>query len=281
MASAGRILIMPKGNYDPTASYENLDLVFHGGTSWIAKKTVTGIEPAETNSEYWFKLCESFDATEIYSRLAALENQMLSTASLDDIDLSGYALKSDLNTTNTTVEGMKSDVNTLKSDVSTVKTNVSTLTTKASNLETNVSGLGTTVSNLQTKLNSLPTSANTEIVSYSGKGTSGSANPCSITFSKIIPKVLICIGWMQSNGHQVSMGTTGYRYTQPYLLCITLTTAFSRENGFLLCDSSEMPSRYAKKSEDGKTISWYVDTASNPQAQLNLSGYTYYILGIA
>lgn len=53
MASAGRILIMPKGNYDANTTYEMLDLVFHNGTSWLARKTVVGIEPSEANEEYW------------------------------------------------------------------------------------------------------------------------------------------------------------------------------------------------------------------------------------
>lgn len=53
MASAGRILIMPKGNYNASTTYEMLDLVNHNGTSWLAKKTVVGIEPSEANSECW------------------------------------------------------------------------------------------------------------------------------------------------------------------------------------------------------------------------------------
>lgn len=53
MASAGRILIMPKGAYDASKTYEMLDLVSHNGTSWLAKKTVNGVEPSEANSEYW------------------------------------------------------------------------------------------------------------------------------------------------------------------------------------------------------------------------------------
>ena len=108
MASAGRILIMPKGNYNTETEYEMLDLVFHNGKSWVAKKTVQGIEPseAEMSADYWMKMCESIDLTEVHNRISAIENQMLSTLSLDDIDLSGcatkeelanYATKSDLN----------------------------------------------------------------------------------------------------------------------------------------------------------------------------------------
>jgi hypothetical protein len=56
MASAGRILIMPKGYYDSSITYEMLDLVSHNGKTWLAKKTVSGIEPSETNSEYWMDM---------------------------------------------------------------------------------------------------------------------------------------------------------------------------------------------------------------------------------
>lgn len=54
MASAGRILIIPKGTYDSSKTYEMLDLVNHNGVSWLARKTVTGIEPNE--GEYWHPL---------------------------------------------------------------------------------------------------------------------------------------------------------------------------------------------------------------------------------
>lgn len=96
MASAGRILILPKGDYDSTKEYEMLDLVFHGGTSWLAKKSSVGVEPSDANTEYWFKMCQSVDLSEVIMRIAALESQMLGTISLDDIDLTPYATKEDL-----------------------------------------------------------------------------------------------------------------------------------------------------------------------------------------
>lgn len=59
MADAGRILIMPKGDYNPSVSYEMLDLVAHNDIAWLAKKDVIGIEPSEANTEHWFKLASS------------------------------------------------------------------------------------------------------------------------------------------------------------------------------------------------------------------------------
>lgn len=58
MASAGRILIMPKGDWNAETEYEMLDLVKYNGTSWLAKKDVTGIEPTVENSEYWQNMFE-------------------------------------------------------------------------------------------------------------------------------------------------------------------------------------------------------------------------------
>ena len=67
MASAGRILIMPKGNYDSSVTYEMLDLVSYSGASWLAKKTVVGIEPSDENSEYWHNMLD-FDPSDFESR---------------------------------------------------------------------------------------------------------------------------------------------------------------------------------------------------------------------
>ena len=61
MASAGRILILPKGTWNANTQYEMLDLVYYKGTSWIGRKTSKGVEPTNANAEYWQKV---FDANE-------------------------------------------------------------------------------------------------------------------------------------------------------------------------------------------------------------------------
>lgn len=58
MASAGRILIMPKGDWKEETEYEMLDLVYHNGTSWLAKRNVVGIEPSIDNHDDWFKFVD-------------------------------------------------------------------------------------------------------------------------------------------------------------------------------------------------------------------------------
>lgn len=56
MTNAGRILIIPKGNWDAETEYEMLDLVNHGGASWIAKVNSVNVEPSDTNNMYWQKI---------------------------------------------------------------------------------------------------------------------------------------------------------------------------------------------------------------------------------
>ena len=59
MASAGRILIMPKGEYDSSVTYEMLDLVYYNGASWLARTTVpSGIEPNTNNTTYWQQMSD-------------------------------------------------------------------------------------------------------------------------------------------------------------------------------------------------------------------------------
>lgn len=91
MASAGRILIMPKGEYDASTTYEMLDLVKHNGISWLAKKTVIGVEPSEDNSEYWHLLI--------------------------NIDLTSYAKKEDVDDLTVGVDSLKASMTDLKKDM--------------------------------------------------------------------------------------------------------------------------------------------------------------------
>lgn len=50
---AGRILILPKGEYNSSTTYDYLDLVTHGGSSWLCKKKCTDVEPSKSNTDYW------------------------------------------------------------------------------------------------------------------------------------------------------------------------------------------------------------------------------------
>lgn len=61
MQNAGRILLMPKGDYAAGTTYEMLDLVNHGGASWVCKKGCTGQTPSDSNTEYWQRFGTAVD----------------------------------------------------------------------------------------------------------------------------------------------------------------------------------------------------------------------------
>lgn len=52
MNDAGRIGFLIKGNYSNTTTYDFLDVVYFGHSSYVAKKLTLGNEPEE-NNEYW------------------------------------------------------------------------------------------------------------------------------------------------------------------------------------------------------------------------------------
>lgn len=58
MASAGRILIMPQGEWRADGAYSMLDLVSHNGSSWIARQDSIGVEPSKDNDDFWQQMSD-------------------------------------------------------------------------------------------------------------------------------------------------------------------------------------------------------------------------------
>lgn len=102
-----------------------------------------------------------------------------------------------------------------------------------------------------------------EVVSHVGTGSSGSADsPISLTFT-FAPKVVIaCNQWLSSSGYQGDSGLATMWIDK-------LTTSFESNRMWGLTGN------YGKKSEDGKTISWYGGTT------YNYSSREYYFIGLA
>lgn len=71
MFSAGRVLTMPKGDYDASATYELLDMVFYEGSSYVAKQTTTGNLP--TNTTYWQIVAYGGTSASLAGNFATLE----------------------------------------------------------------------------------------------------------------------------------------------------------------------------------------------------------------
>lgn len=258
---------MPKGNYNAETEYEMLDLVFNGGASWVAKKTVKGIEPTDDNAEHWMKMCESVDLTEVIQRIAALEAQMLGTISLDDIDLSAYATKG---------------------EVATLTTNLNELDERVDAVEPKVTNLTTDVNSLKSLTSGIPSSfSKVKVLTYQGVGTYGVTNACKVTVEDFVPRVLLYVGFhhnYQSGGavsiFQNGASSNGQYYTENVILCDFLTTSYQGGMGFKESTSNDPIMRYAKKSEDGKTVYWYVGDGGDQFKQLNGSSRTYYVIAI-
>ena len=60
-ASAGRVLLIPKGDWNANTTYTGLDWVRHNGAAWVRKNTCTNIEPTLENTNYWQMMARDGD----------------------------------------------------------------------------------------------------------------------------------------------------------------------------------------------------------------------------
>lgn len=114
-ASAGRVMIVPQGEWNGETTYITLDLVNHNGHAFLAKKISKGIEPSETNKEYWHNMldinkivAEAITDTlseKVGSLLEARFEEMMSEARYAEDLFANYAestfVRWDINTENT------------------------------------------------------------------------------------------------------------------------------------------------------------------------------------
>jgi len=62
-ASAGRVLLIPKGEYNSQTTYQPLDMIYYNGNSYVCKLTSTGNLP--TNTTYFQKMTEAPQAADM------------------------------------------------------------------------------------------------------------------------------------------------------------------------------------------------------------------------
>lgn len=132
------------------------------------------------------------------------------------------------------------------------------------------------------------TISRTKLVSYVGTGKSGASYPCSVTFD-FVPKVIVLMGEYYSSGGSLPALITQSLVNDSYnsyvsnvtILCDKLSSEYENFMGFWTrCNFDNSRNAYAKKSEDGKTISWYISEKDSGVVQANRAGATYYVLGI-
>lgn len=133
--SAGKIMPLPRGPYDATATYNILDMVTLNNKLWVAKKSgVKGVTPSDDAAEWMMAV----DGTTDVKGLETTVNEKFS-----EID--------------TKFTGYDADLNTLHTQSNTTETNVRNLSTTVGNLNTSVSGLSTRCSNNENSINTLTT----------------------------------------------------------------------------------------------------------------------------
>lgn len=121
--------------------------------------------------------------------------------------------------------------------------------------------------------------------SYDGAGTSGSDNPNTLTFD-FAPKI---VWFYAAESYNVSTGATtaikqigndGSTYSDSSVIVIMdkLTTEDQTGIGPYGNSSNAYNNSRSKKSEDGKTLTWWTSLAST--YQLNSSGYRYHWVAI-
>ena len=155
MATAGRILIVPRGDFSASTTYEMLDLVNYNSATWLAKKTSVGIAPSEASSEYWFRMQGS-----VIQNPTQIANNLTTTASGYALDArQGKALMDSITSTNTKVSGIETTLGSAVTRLSTAETTLASTATKLSTAETNLAGVTTRMGTAETNISKLQTNA--------------------------------------------------------------------------------------------------------------------------
>ena len=121
--SAGRVLLMPKGEWNSTTTYTNLDIVHHGTQTWVCKKNCVGVEPSDSQTDYWQGMAK--DATE--QTATETTNGLMSAddkTKLDGITEGAEAnVQSDWSATDTSSDAFIKNKPTIDTATSTTSTN--------------------------------------------------------------------------------------------------------------------------------------------------------------
>lgn len=129
-----------------------------------------------------------------------------------------------------------------------------------------------------TRLGQIGGAARIETGSYVGTGTYGSSNPNSLTFG-FAPKLFSIYGtrYIGIPGHNEISSTCTNSIRNNILPFDVLSTSYGQRLSPNVYLDNARDISYAKKSEDGKTISWYADSADH---QNNMSDFSYFYFAI-
>lgn len=111
--------------------------------------------------------------------------------------------------------------------------------------------------------------------SYTGTGTYGEANPCSLTFD-FTPKIVM-VFQAPTSGSEGNILVKSGEYPFFVQNMDLLTTEFVSGRGFGSGYRSALPK--GKKSSDGKTVSWFSTTSQWNQLNVADTTYCWFALG--
>lgn len=110
MAVAGRVLIIPKGDWNADTTYKPLDLVSYNASAWLCKQTCVGLAPSATNEAYWFKmssiaLANNLNTSETGFALDARQGRALNQA-FSELQAGNTVLETEVTNLTATVNGL-------------------------------------------------------------------------------------------------------------------------------------------------------------------------------
>lgn len=108
MNDAGKAMILPKGKYNPTVSYEVYDSVYENGIAYVAKRNVTGILPSSDDGTYWMKWVDFNPVAEQAAESAASGAAAQATTEAESWAHGGTATRVDEDTDNSKYYSEKS-----------------------------------------------------------------------------------------------------------------------------------------------------------------------------
>ena len=101
-ASAGRVLLIPKGDWNANTTYTGLDMVRHNGATWVCKNTCTNIEPTEANTDNWQMMSRDGDGVTADTAMSststnAVQNKVIKSY-VDNNAIFKYSTKNEYDT---------------------------------------------------------------------------------------------------------------------------------------------------------------------------------------
>lgn len=119
-----------------------------------------------------------------------------------------------------------------------------------------------------------------EIVARTGTGTSSSSSPCTLTFSRAV-QAIIALGVRQTESDVGGYADTPATVTE--IVMAEESTSFQSGHGFQVSyrtTGNGGGNIYGKKNSANTTYSWYCTNSPYGTNYLNVSGTTYYFLGL-